>query len=180
VPDAVSPDAMSPDAMSPDAMSPNAMSPNAVPPGPGEAERAVDHAVRALARRDHSTASLRRKLDRAGVSESAQAAALDVLGRAGYVDDGRFAADRAVVLAQRGYGDAWIRADLERQGVERGVAESAVAVLEAEPERARREAARAGGGLRAVQFLGRRGFSEDALEAVASTVVADDAAEGVG
>jgi regulatory protein len=150
------------------------------PPDPREEERAVDQAVRALARRDHSSASLRRKLDRAGVSEPAQAAALDLLGRTGYVDDGRYASGRASVLAERGYGDAWIRADLERQGVDRETAESAVAGLEAEPERALREAARAGGGLRAVRSLARRGFSEDALEAVAATVVADDAAEGVG
>jgi regulatory protein len=149
-------------------------------PHPGDAERAVDRAVRALARRDHSRASLRRKLDRAGVPEPAQAAALDVLGRAGYVDDGRYASDRAAVLAGRGYGDAWIRADLDRQGVDRETAESAVAKLEAEHERALREAARAGGGLRAVRSLGRRGFSEDALEAVAATVVADDEPEGVG
>jgi SOS response regulatory protein OraA/RecX len=114
------------------------------------------------------------------VSEPAQAAALDLLGRTGYVDDGRYASGRASVLAERGYGDAWIRADLERQGVERETAESAVAGLEAEPERALREAAKAGGGLRAVRSLARRGFSEGALEAVAATVVADDAAEGVG
>jgi regulatory protein len=153
---------------------------DAEPPAPGEEERAVDHAVRALARRDHSTASLRRKLDRAGVPEPAQAAALELLGRAGYVDDGRYASDRAAVLAGRGYGDAWIRADLERQGVGRETAESAVAGLEAESERALREATKAGGGPRAVRSLARRGFSEDALEAVAAAVVADDASEGVG
>ena len=88
--------------------------------------------------------------------------------------------DRAAVLADRGYGDAWIRADLERQGIERETADSALGALEAEPERALREAARAGGGLRALRSLGRRGFSEDALEAVAAASVADDAPEGVG
>jgi regulatory protein len=154
--------------------------PDAVPSDREEEARAVDHAVRALARRDHSTASLRRKLERAGVSEPAQAAALDHLSRAGYVDDGRYAAERAAVLAERGYGDAWIRADLDRQGVERETAEAAVAGLQAEPERALRVTTRAGGGLRAVRSLVRRGFSEDTLEAVAATVVADEAAEGVG
>jgi regulatory protein len=146
----------------------------------GEEQRAVDSAVRALARRDHSAASLRTKLDRAGLSEAAQSAALDVLERAGYVDDARFARDRAAVLADRGYGDAWIRADLERQGIEREAADAAVGTLEAEPGRALREAAKAGGGLRALRSLGRRGFSEDALEAVAAASVADDAPEGVG
>ena len=145
-----------------------------------EEERAVDRAVQALVRRDHSTASLRAKLDRAGFSESAQAAALDRLGRAGYVDDLRYARGRAVLLADRGYGDGWIRADLERQGVERETAGSALSVLEAEPERARREAAKAGGGVRALRSLARRGFSEEALEAVAAGGVAHDAPEGVG
>ena len=103
-----------------------------------------------------------------------------MLERAGYVDDARFACDRAAALADRGYGDAWIRADLERQGIDRETADSALGALEAEPERALGEAAKAGGGLRALRSLGRRGFSEDALEAVAAASVADDAPEGVG
>jgi SOS response regulatory protein OraA/RecX len=105
---------------------------------------------------------------------------LDHLGRAGYVDDGRYASERAAVLAERAYGDAWIRAELDRQGVERETAEAAVAGLEPEAERALRVAAKAGGGLRAVRFLARRGFSEETLEAAAATVVADETAEGVG
>lgn len=164
-----------------EAVPPEAMPPKAMPSkNVREDERAVDRAVRALARRDHSAASLRAKLDRAGVSESAQAAALDALERAGYVDDARYARERATLLADRGYGDAWIRGDLERQGVERETAEAAVAALEAEPERALREATEAGGGLRAMRSLGRRGFSEDALDAVAAALVADEAPEGVG
>jgi regulatory protein len=147
---------------------------------PGEEARAVDQAVRALARRDHSAAGLRAKLDRTGLSESARAAAVEALERAGYLDDGRFARDRAAQLADRGYGDAWIRADLERQGVERETAEAAVAGLEAERERALRRAAKAGGGPAALRSLGRRGFSTDALEAVAAAAVAEDASEGVG
>lgn len=150
------------------------------PPDPVEEARAVDHAVRALARRDHSTMSLERKLRRAGVRAQARAAALELLGQAGYVDDGRYASDRAAVLAERGYGDAWILADLAQQGVDREAAEAAVAGLEAEPDRALRVLGAAGGGMRAVRLLGRRGFSEDTLDAVAATVVADDAAEGVG
>jgi len=164
-----------------EAVPPEAVPPEALPSKDAqEEERAVDRAVRALARRDHSAASLRTKLDRAGLSESAKSAALDVLERAGYVDDARFACDRAAALADRGYGDAWIRADLERQGIDRETADSALGALEAEPERALGEAAKAGGGLRALRSLGRRGFSEDALEAVAAASVADDAPEGVG
>ena len=81
---------------------------------------ALDRAVRALARRDHSVASLRAKLARAGVSSEAQAEAHEMLERAGYVDDARFAAARAEHLAARGYGDEGIRADLDRRGVRRG------------------------------------------------------------
>ena len=66
------------------------------------------------------------------------------------------------------------------QGVERETAETAVGAFEPEPERALREAVKAGGGLRAIRSLGRRGFSEDALEAVAAALVADEAPEGVG
>jgi regulatory protein len=160
---------------------PETVPPEAVPThGLREEERAVDRAMRALARRDHSVASLRAKLDRAGLSESAQSAALGRLERAGYLDDVRYAQDRAALLAERGYGDGWIRADLERQGVAREAADSAIAALAAESERALREAAEGGGGMRGLRSLARRGFSEDALEAVTEAVVAQDAAKGVG
>jgi regulatory protein len=131
-----------------------------------EGRKALDRSVRALARRDHSAASLRAKLDRAGISEGAQAEALDTLERAGYLDDARFARDRAVQLAERGYGDEWIRADLEAQGVAAEVAATALAELETEAERAERESLRLGGGLRAVRSLARRGFAEETLEAL--------------
>jgi regulatory protein len=131
-----------------------------------EGRKALDRSVRALARRDHSAASLRAKLDRAGISAGAQAEALDTLERAGYLDDARFARDRAVQLAERGYGDEWIRADLEAQGVAAGVAATALAELETEAERAERESLRLGGGLRAVRSLARRGFAEETLEAL--------------
>lgn len=135
---------------------------------------ALDKAVRALARRDHSTESLRAKLDRAGISGPAQNEAVETLARVGYLDDARFARDRAAQLASRGYGDLWIRADLEAQGVEGEAAEPALAALEPEPERALREADKLRGGLKAVRSLGRRGFSDDALEQLVSQVVAEE------
>jgi len=142
--------------------------------------RALDRAVRALARRDHSAAGLRAKLGRAGIPDDAQAAAVDKLECAGYLDDARFARDRAVQLAKRGYGDDWIRSDLDAQGIEVETAEQAVGSLEPEAERATRAAAKAGGGLRAARSLARRGFTEDALEAVVAELVAEDLVEGVG
>jgi regulatory protein len=139
-----------------------------------EREDALDRAVRALARRDYSAESLRAKLERAGVSEPARDAALETLAGVGYVDDERFARDRAERLAARGYGDDWIRADLEAQGLAREAAETAVAGLEPERERALREARKLAAGPRAARALQRRGFSEEAVESVAAGPVADD------
>ena len=145
-----------------------------------ERQKALDRAVRALARRDHSAAELRAKLDRAGISEDAQTDAVGTLERVGYVDDARYARDRAAHLAGRGYGDEWIRADLEANGVDRETAEPALTALEPEVERAGREATKAGGGTRAVRTLARRGFSEDTLESLLAGGIADDLPEGVG
>jgi regulatory protein len=141
-----------------------------------ERQKALNRATRALARRDHSSASLRAKLDRAGISEDAQTDALAALARGGYLNDERFARDRAAHLATRGYGDGWIRGDLEAQGVPAEAVDRAIDELEPERERMEREAARLGGGLRAARSLARRGFSEENLEAV----VARDPGTGVG
>ncbi len=135
-----------------------------------ERDVAIDRAVRALARRDHSAAGLRAKLGRTGLSEQAQTDALDTLERIGYVDDLRFARDRAVVLAERGYGDDWIRADLEAQGVDAETAAASVAALEPEDERADRAAAGTGDAERCLRRLARRGFSEETLERLAAAL----------
>jgi regulatory protein len=130
--------------------------------------------VRALARRDHSIESLRAKLRRAGFTAPAQDAALDSLARAGYLDDARFAHARAAHLAGRGYGDDWIRADLEAQGVSAPEIDDALRALPPEPDRVVEQAVRLGGGIRAARALGRRGFSEDALERVLPSTVAEE------
>ncbi len=139
-----------------------------------EREDALNSAVRALARRDHSVQSLRAKLERAGVSEPARDEAVETLAGAGYLDDERFARDRAERLAARGYGDDWIRADLEVQGVAPEVIEIALAALEPERERALREARKLEPGPRTARALLRRGFSEETLEGVLAGPVADD------
>src|SRR5207302_7798303 len=74
-------------------------------------------ATRALVHRDRSIAELRDRLDRRGVAESERDEALATLERSGVVDDGRFASARAAALAERGYGNAAISADLERRGI---------------------------------------------------------------
>jgi regulatory protein len=142
-----------------------------------ERRRALDRSIRALARRDHSAATLRAKLDRAGISPLAQTDAVETLERIGYVDDERFARDRAARLAERGYGDEWIRADLEAQGIGRELVAPALASLQPELDRAARETAKAGGGLRSVRLLARRGFSEETLEAALDDAVAAEAPE---
>ncbi len=129
-------------------------------------QNALDRAVRALARRDHSTVTLRAKLERAGIPPVEQAAVVETLERLGYLDDGRFARHRAAQLAARGYGDEWIRGDLAAQGVPADVAEAALGALEPEAERAVRQASALGDRPGAARVLARRGFSEETVEAV--------------
>jgi len=122
----------------------------------------------ALRHRDLSTERLEQRLERRAVPPAERARAVETLTRAGLLDDGRFARSRARALAARGYGDAAIRFDLERQGVDAEIAAEALAELEPERDRALRLAATAGGAARAARLLARRGFGEEAIEAAAS------------
>jgi SOS response regulatory protein OraA/RecX len=115
--------------------------------------------------RDLSTRRLEQRLERRAVSPAERARAVETLTRTGLLDDGRFARGRARALAARGYGDAAIRFDLERQGVAAELAAEALAELEPERDRAARLAATAGGAARAARLLARRGFGEEAIEA---------------
>lgn len=130
-----------------------------------ELQRAEALAVagRALRTRDHSARSIDARLERAGVAADAREQALETLQRVGYVDDERLAERRARVLCDRGWGDAAIAADLERQGVEAGAARVALAALEPEHERVRRIVEERGPGAKTVSYLLRRGFDEDAV-----------------
>src|SRR6266516_6902781 len=107
---------------------------------------AIAAATGALRHRDHSAQSLEQKLEQRGVAPADREAALDTLGRTGLVDDARFASGRAQTLAARGWGDAAIRADLERHGLDAGPVTEAIAALEPERERAWEHASRRGGG----------------------------------
>jgi SOS response regulatory protein OraA/RecX len=129
-------------------------------------------AGRALRRRELSAARLSQRLERAGVAPAPRAETLHVLARAGLVDDRRAALGRAAALAERGYGDAWIRWDLERQGIAAVLVEAAVEALEPEAIRAVRAAGEPGAGERAARRLARRGFGEDAVEAAMAAHVA--------
>jgi SOS response regulatory protein OraA/RecX len=124
--------------------------------------RALGDALRALRYRDLSRSRLDERLQQRGAGEDARAAALESLERAGLVDDGRVAASRARSLAERGYGDAAIRAALEVEQVSAEHLEAALAELEPEAERARRLLGPAPD-LRAVRRLAAKGFDPENL-----------------
>jgi len=141
---------------------------------------ALEAAVQALARRDLSSGGLAEWLERRGVPADERAEVIATLLGAGYLDDARFAEERARRLADRGYGDAAIRFDLERKGVAEELAERALAALLPEPERAQELARRFGGGLRAARTLERKGFARGSLEQALPEVVAQDPQAGLG
>ena len=123
-------------------------------------------ALRALARRDHSRASLDIRLEGAGVGDTVRAEVLERAERSGLVDDERFAERRARQLAERGAGDLLIVDDLVRQGVDDLVARVAVGRLPVEANRAAAVVERRGRSARTLRYLAARGFSEDSLEAL--------------
>jgi SOS response regulatory protein OraA/RecX len=127
-------------------------------------ERARETAVRAIARRDHSRASLDARLERTGVRPRERGEALAAAERAGLVDDARFAEARARHLASRGAGNLLVVADLERHGVDDAIARAAVASLDPESLRASRVVASRGATARTLRHLAAKGFSEEALE----------------
>ena len=137
-------------------------------------EEALAVATRALRSRDLSQRRLAERLERASVSPAAAAASLAALSGAGLVDDRRFAANRAGSLADRGYGDAAIRHDLEGQGVAPELVAAALQALEAELVRAHRLIEARGPGARTARYLTSKGFGEDALEAALGAGFAND------
>ena len=126
--------------------------------------RARDAAVRAVARRDHSRASLDARLGRAGVRPRERGDAIDAATRDGLVDDARFAEARVTAIADRGAGDLLVLGDLERNGVDDATAYAALATLEPEAVRASGIVASRGATARTLRYLAAWGFSEDSLE----------------
>src|SRR5512133_1558961 len=122
-------------------------------------EDAFDVATRALRHADRSRAELEERLAKRGFAEGERSAALDRLVELGWLDDGRTAGLRAAALADRGYGDAYIRADLERRGLP---VEAALSGLEGEHERASRHAGRG------AAWLARRGFDPEVVGSFAA------------
>ena len=135
--------------------------------------RAVDTALRAVSRREQSTAELDRRLRQRGFAPGLREETLNRLECVGLVDDERYAMRRAESLSERGQGDEAIRWRLERDGVPGETAAKAVAALPPERQRARLVVAAQGTGLRTARELARRGFGEDAVEEALGEVVAE-------
>ena len=126
--------------------------------------RARAAAVRAVAHRDHSRATLDARLERSGVRATERIETIEAAARAGLVDDARFAEARARQLASRGAGDLLVLDDLERNGVDDVTARASVATLDPEGVRATRIVASRGLSERTLRYLASRGFSEESLE----------------
>ena len=133
---------------------------------------AVDAGLRVLHHRDLSTADLDRRLAAKGFDEAQRESALEALTRTGLLDDRRYAEARAAALAGRGAGDALVRHELVRAGVEEGLVADAIALLEPESERALRIAERRGPGPKTARYLSGKGFSEESLNELAGRLVA--------
>ena len=128
--------------------------------------RALTAASAALSRRDRSAAGLEAYLGARKIAAADRAQAVETLERLGYVDDARFAADRAAQLARRGFGDEGIRCRLEEERLGSEQIDAALAALAPEAERAR--ALTAGGDVtpKLARHLAGKGFSAEAIEAV--------------
>jgi len=143
--------------------------------------KATDACLRLLAVRARSQHELRLALERKGFSAPVQDQVLEKLRGLGYLDDERFAQDRAAALLRRGkFGPAQVLQRLKAHGLEGTVARQALStasdavefdalatarqVLERRGLLGRplspREHARAG------RLLHSRGFSEDVIERV--------------
>lgn len=124
---------------------------------------ALRAAGRALRNRDLSAHGLAERLERRGVAREARVQALETLKRTGLVDDQRFARSRALALAERNYGDAAIRHDLETQGVAPDLIELACAELPSEEVRAEQVVAKRGRSPKSLRYLASRGFGWEIL-----------------
>jgi regulatory protein len=124
---------------------------------------ALSVAARALRTRELSGQRLAELLAAAAVAPAAAAESLDLLAGAGLVDDRRFARGRAEALAERGWGDAAIEHDLERQGIDPELVRAALEELADELERARKVVERRGRSPKTARYLASKGFGEEAV-----------------
>jgi SOS response regulatory protein OraA/RecX len=136
--------------------------------------RALSVATSALRRRDLSEQALAARLSGAGTAPSDGRRAIDALARAGLVDDARAALARARSLAERGYGDGAIAADLERRSFATAACAEALAALPPEDERLEPILARRGIGPQTGRYVAARGFGEDSIARAAGADFANE------
>ena len=136
--------------------------------------RTLGTATSALRRRDLSAQRLTERLTRAGGPPPVRRQTVETLERMGLVDDVRFAHARASALAERGYGNAAIDADLERQAIATHVRAEALESLEPELARVARIVERRGNGPRTARYATQRGFGEEAVAAAVGVDFAND------
>jgi regulatory protein len=132
-------------------------------------------AVRLLARREHSTEELRRKLAAKGHPASSIEAVLDKLSRKKLLSDERFAASYVHHHARRGQGPVRIRAELRQQGVAESQIEQEVGAAECDWNALAAEVRRRKFGeelpktaaerAKQARFLQYRGFNSDQIRA---------------
>jgi len=127
---------------------------------------ALDQALRALRHRDRSTVEIDRYLESRGITYDERQKALETLVRTALIDDRRYAERRAQSLADRGAGDALIRHELERAGLDPDVVDDALVFLRPERERAEEIVARRGTGPKTARYLAGKGYSYDVVESV--------------
>ncbi len=133
----------------------------------------VGRALQALRGRDHTVASLDRRLATRGTAPSVRSEVVEMVVRAGLVDDERFALGRAELLAGRGAGDLLISDDLERNGVSPELIAAAIAALEPEAERAAAIISSRGRSAKTARYLAAKGFGEGSVELLIAELDAD-------
>ena len=92
-----------------------------------EKPKTLQKALSFLTYRDHSEAELAKKLSRCGFCGDAVAEALEQCREYGYLDDSRFARERARSLMTQGRAvGPKLMEDLRKRGIEEGLARSAI------------------------------------------------------
>ncbi len=143
-----------------------------------EAQRAYIFALKALTRRDHSEAELRRKMNDRGISAGVADSLVESLKRSGYLDDRRFALRWAESAVRNGKGYGFrLRFELSRRGIADDLASEIAERMGAEHNEAeaiRSLVARKFSGFaplsaddrqkrRVISYLQRRGFNLSAI-----------------
>jgi SOS response regulatory protein OraA/RecX len=129
-------------------------------------DNAYECALRALHHRDRTALEIDEHLRARGFLDDDRSQAVETLRRTGLVDDERFAQSRAASLAERGAGDAFIRARLAEAGVARDLVDGALEAVEGEVARARRIVGHRGASPKTARYLYGKGFSADVIRAV--------------